>query len=56
MKTYIILTKTNGFIATTANNKAEAHSKVVNAGYKANKGNVSISACDIAYVSCSVIK
>ena len=49
MKTYIVLT-TKGSVAVMANNKNDAHSKVTEKGYKANKGQVVISSVHYDYV------
>lgn len=55
MKTFIINTKTNGLIATQANNKSEAFAKVKSSYPKAQKSSILISACHIDFVSCNKI-
>lgn len=54
MKTYIVFTQSAQFVATAANSKSAAYKKVVDAGYSAIKGSVTISSVHYDFCSNSI--
>ena len=56
MKTYISITKSNGFVAVKASNKNEAYNKIKESGIELNKGSVIIASVDISLMSAGIKK